>query len=192
MRLVLCMALVGLGLSSVGFAAVKSLKFEPKALGDYFENGKVIGGEAGRAFSIRSLTKKSENQNGLSEDIQIEIGDGLGQKLNGNVGFFQVAVENDPARVIIDLTQMHYSKIDERQVAAIFRDSGLIKSTDMTIDPEDFSTNLTLFLNKPVRVKVTSPEKQGQIRIKLEEQALKKEKKSKKNKVIKTESNTKK
>lgn len=177
--------IIFLALPIFAVAAVKSPKFEINNLGKFFEQGLAIGGEAGRAFSITGISKKAENNKVLSESILINIGDGFGNKLIGNVGFFQVAVDNNPARIVIDLTQMHLTKVDEQKLAAIFRDSGFIKSTDMTMDPEDFSTNLTLLLKKPVRVKVTSPEKQGQIQIKIEEQTPKKSNKVKKSKTKK-------
>ncbi|MDZ4662135.1 MAG: hypothetical protein SGJ18_11015 [Pseudomonadota bacterium] len=182
MRLILAVLGLVIWLPFASSAAVKALKFEPNKLDRFFDQGIAVGVEAGRAFSITGINKKSENQNGLSESISINVGDGLGRKLTGSVGFFQVAVEKDPARLVIDLTQMQRTKVDERQLAAVFRDSGFIKSTEMTMDPEDFSTNLTFFLKKPVRVKVSSPEKQGQILIKIEEESAKRIKKIKKNK----------
>ncbi len=153
--------LIGIGMAAQ--AAIKPMHFKVNKLNAFYDSGVFIGGESGKAFSILNVERKNEK---TGERIVINYGDEGGRKLMGKTGFFHVSLEQNPPRLVVDLSQVQRTGVDEKKLAAIFRNSANVKSTEMTMDPEDFSTNLTLYLKQPVRARVNTfkdPKQQGRI-----------------------------
>ena len=69
-----------------------------------------------------------------------------GKPLTGEPGYFQVALDRDGRRLVIDLSQVTRTGVDPGQLKSALMKSKFVASTDMTMDPHDQSTNLTLTL----------------------------------------------
>jgi hypothetical protein len=142
-------------LHALAFAAPDKASVQPRPLSDMIENGFVAGGESGSGFSILKIEKRRSRPAGKAERIIITYGDQRGRPLKKPPGYFHVSVDENPPRVVIDLAQVQKTAVDDQDLARLLADSILVKSTDMTMDPEDMSTNLTLLLKKQAHVKVS-------------------------------------
>lgn len=172
MRPIFFLVFLGLGMSSLSEAAIKkssSLKFNK--LDAFAGTGIFQGGESGRAYSLIDI-KRAPAKNGAAqrEHFSILYGDEVGRRILGKTGYFHISLEKNPDRLVIDLSQVQKTAVDEKQLAAIFRNSELISGTQMTMDPEDLSTNITLYLRNQVRARVkanTDGKKPGQVSVDL-------------------------
>lgn len=117
--------------------------------------GVAIGGQARDEFSLLSVQREPmAGANG--ERIVLSYGDRFGRPQKGETGFFHIALDRDNKRVVIDLSQMRKTAVDPEKLAKILGASKLIASSEMTMDPYDGSTNITLTLKVPVRIQVGS------------------------------------
>lgn len=121
--------------------------------GDYIAEGVYIGGRTGRGYSLINVRRHFSKDKSV-ERIVLDIGDLKGEPVRNEVNFFHVSVDRDLARVVIDLSQVARSGVDQNKLAQIFKKSPLVKSAEITFDPEDVSTNLNLQLKKPALVEV--------------------------------------
>ena len=114
-------------------------------------SGVLTGGFAAEEFS---LLKVEAQQQGARERIVISYGDRFGKPHRGEPGYFHVALDRNSSRVVIDLAQVTRTAIDlnslRRQLAA----SKFVASSEMTMDPQDSSTNITLVLKQPAEIDV--------------------------------------
>lgn len=137
--------------NSWGMVTPKSIKdYRTK---DYLTEGAFIGGESGKGFTLLNV-KRQATRSGKLERIIFEIGDHEGRELSGKEppGFFHVQIQKNPARVIVDFSQMQKSSVDNLRLQEIFRQSNLIKDSTIVMDPTDGSTNISFALNQPVKV----------------------------------------
>lgn len=115
--------------------------------------GSANGGMSQDELSLLSVETKSS---GLTEKISISYGDFFGKPLKGTPGFFQVALDRDGRRIAIDLSQITRTGIDPSQLKKVLSKSKYVLSSDMTMDPNEQSTNLTFLLNSSVELRVST------------------------------------
>ncbi len=131
----------------------------------FVSKGRVTGGEAGSGFSVLDLRRTDEPKKKL-ERVVIDLGDFKGHPIFGKSGYYHAEVQEKPPRVILDLSQTSYTKVDEKQLRERFKSSLFVSSTDMTLNPEDHSLNITLNFKQKTGVKVfsvTSPKKTARL-----------------------------
>ncbi len=119
--------------------------------------GTVVGGKARDEFSLIAVRLEPAGQAG-GERVSLMYGDRFGKPLNGEPGFFHVTVDRNSRRVVIDLAQMQMTAVGPERLAKTLATSKLVASSEMTMDPIDGSTNITLQTKVPVTVKVGSIE----------------------------------
>ena len=136
---------------SVASAAPQEVNFKPRPLGKYIASGVVVGGVAGDSFSILRIDKLVSKDG--SERLAIVYGNGFGQPVKTDPGYFHINVAVRGARISIDLAQVQKTAVDARELARLFKDSKLVAATEMTMDPIDLSTNILLNLKRPAEVK---------------------------------------
>ncbi len=136
-----------------------------KKIGAYLQDGVIVGGRVGKGYTLlslrRSFTKQTE-----TERVVLDIGDINGKPILGEVGYYHVSIERSPARVVIDLAQVSRSGVDQDKLLKIFKSSPLVKSAEITYDPEDSATNLVLNFKYKTQVEVfeiNSPNAPGRI-----------------------------
>jgi hypothetical protein len=151
-------ALVGLILfllqaSALAFPAPVQVK--PGKIASPMSGGVVIGGQARDEFSL--IGASSENSfSGKGERLILLYGDRFGAPLKGDPGYFHVALDRDSKRVVIDLAQIRKTAVEPLKLAKLLSVSKLIATSEMTMDPYDGSTNITLNLRTPVRLSASS------------------------------------
>jgi hypothetical protein len=127
--------------------------------------GAVIGGQADQQFSLTAVESK---QIGAAERITVTFGDITGKPLSGQPGFFHAVIDRESKRVVIDLAQVSKTRVDVAALKKTFAHSRLVASTDITMDPNDGSTNITLGLKAPAALlAATDPRNNGQVILEL-------------------------
>lgn len=132
---------------------------KPAPLGRYVAAGAIAGGSAGKGFSIlrASQTKAPDG----AERFVIVYGDARGRTVKTSPGYFHIQVDKKSPRVSIDLAQVQMTTLDPEQLQKLFRGSKLVAETEMTMDPIDLSTNITLRLRAPVEARANIESRNG-------------------------------
>jgi hypothetical protein len=119
------------------------------------ESGVLVGGQSGVEFSLIGI--RSETAPEISGERMIfDYGNRQGAPQNGEPGFFHVAIDQNAKRAVIDLAQIRSTTIDPQKLKQILGASKLVTESDMTMDPIDGTTNITLNFSRPVRLRVGS------------------------------------
>lgn len=111
------------------------------------------GGAALDEFSLLSVSLAPAAS---SERVVLNYGDRFGKVWKGEPGFFQIALDKGGSRVVIDLSQVTRTGIDPMQLRKALASSKLVASSDMTMDPQDQTTNLTLTMKRPVSLSLST------------------------------------
>ncbi len=111
------------------------------------------GGQAQDEFSLLGVESKSTSS---GERLSLDYGDRFGKPLKGEPGFFQVALDHDGRRITIDLSQVTRTGVDPAQLRKVLAKSKFVAASEMTMDPHDLSTNLTLTLRAPVELRLST------------------------------------
>ena len=119
----------------------------------FVDSGLFVGGRSGVSFSLLDI-QRNTLLDSEKERISIEIGDGNGKSLSGKPCYYQVSLEKNPSRLVVDLSQLSRAKFKESQLKSLFKNSAHIKNVELTTDPEDQSTSIVFNLKKAVAVAV--------------------------------------
>jgi hypothetical protein len=133
-------------------AALAPLQVKPGKVNSPIRAGALAGGQAGDEFSILAIERSAGE--GDREKLVISYGDRFGKPIQGETGFFHVALDRGSRRVVIDLAQVSRTAVDQADLTRILASSRFISSSDMTMDPQDGSTNITLNLRSPAQLTV--------------------------------------
>lgn len=133
---------------------VAPLRVKPGQVSPAIGAGAIAGGRAADEFSLLSVVRTPLKGGG--EKLVITYGDRFGKPVKGEPGFFHVALDRDSRRVVIDLAQVSRTAVDPVDLGKILSSSKFVSGSDMTMDPHDGSTNITLSLKSPVTIKVAA------------------------------------
>ena len=111
-----------------------------------------IGGTAGPGFSLLKIQHMVPSKKGI-ERVVFHIGTKEGYFLKGTPGYFNAL--NKDKRIILDFSQMPFSKLSEKSVQEIFKNSNRIKKTQLIKDPMDQSLSVVLHLHQQAKIKLT-------------------------------------
>lgn len=144
-------------------AAIPSGAAKPKPAKIMSGAGAVAGGLAGTGFSITNLTLA---KTAGKERIVIDIGDMAGSPVRGYPGYYHVEMQENPRRLIIDFAQTPNAMIDEKAINGKLKDSSLVASSTLLLDPTDQTMSLILDLKKKAKAQVFQvPGKKGTGRV---------------------------
>jgi hypothetical protein len=144
---------------SLAQAAPQKLNLKPQPLGKYVHSGVVVGGIAGDGFSILRVQKLTAPDG--AERLVILYGNGFGQPVKTDPGYFHINVDDKHGRVSIDLAQVQKTAVDDKELAKLFSGSKLVAATEITMDPIDLSTNILLNLKQPTDVRAAIDDYKG-------------------------------
>lgn len=126
----------------------------------YVSDGVFIGGEANNGTSILALRREFSPKIGI-ERVVVDIGNKEAKPDAKDLGYFQVSMDPQNQRIVLDITQLRISKLSEQQIQEAFKKSPLVKSAELTLDPEDQSASLVLNLKQPAKLEVFQIRKSG-------------------------------
>lgn len=119
----------------------------------YLTSGVVIGGSAGPGFTLLNVRHETSKKLAM-ERIIFDLGNREGQPLLNKLGYFHVSVEKNPARVIIDLSQVARSRVSELDLARLFSKSPFVAKVEMSMEPEDSAAQIVLNTKGPIAAEV--------------------------------------
>lgn len=131
------------------------LVVKPGKVSGEFDKGTAIGGKARDELSLLAVRLEPM---GNSERISLMYGDRFGKPLAGEPGYFHVSVDRNSQRIVIDMAQVQMTAVGPARLASILASSKLVSASEMTMDPIDGTTNITLQTKVPVKVKVGAAE----------------------------------
>lgn len=140
-------------------AAIPKNEAKKQALA-FVDSGIFKGGRSGKGFSVLAF-KRVESKSKKAERYIIDIGNMKGEKLEGTLGYFHAVLEKKPRRLSMDLMQTAFSKVDQKKLKKIFKDSNLVKRAKMNRNPEDGNLSLAFYFKKNVKARVYSVETKG-------------------------------
>lgn len=134
---------IGFVLPSTLLAAPHSKVYQvhPGKVLSAIQSGVIIGGRSNDEFSLLNV-KLTKTKKG--ERIYFVYGDRFGKPLIGPTGFFHMNLDQSGHRLVLDLAQLNRTAVDPEQLKAIMKSSSLVLASDMTMDPQDGSTNVVL------------------------------------------------
>jgi hypothetical protein len=163
---------IAVSLSLEGQAAIDRVMAGDMKRHQYVHNGVIVGGESGKSFTLLDVRRLLSAKDKI-ERIFLDLGDERGQPLILKISYFQVGVEKDLSRVVIELSQMSASAVDAKKMSKVFLNSPYVKAATIQYDPIDASLSIQLNLKKKMMVEafqLISPDKAGRIVVDLKEQ----------------------
>jgi hypothetical protein len=115
--------------------------------------GVTIGGLAGTGFTLLDLRRTADNKKKI-ERLVIDVGDRTGAPMKGWPGYYHAELKKNPARLVLDFSQMPNTKVDQIGLNTRLKNSLAVKKSNMTVDPVDSTLNLTLDLKPNTRVRI--------------------------------------
>lgn len=144
-----CFVAAALGVSSA-FAAVPTQK--KAAPGKVLNRqGVLTGGLAGTGFSLVDL---KFNKLSDKERVILDIGDLNGGPVRGLPAYFHAELQENPRRLVLDLSQTPTSMIDDHQMMERFKGSKSVANASLVMDPTDKTLSLILDFKKDVKAQV--------------------------------------
>ncbi len=146
--------LLSVSIANLAHAANMPLSVTPNRISAPLTAGSITGGKAADSFTLTKITRENA-PNGI-EKWSLTYGDRMGRPLVAGPGFFHVSIDRNSRRIVIDLAQVHRTAVEPRQLEQLAKASKLVASSDMIMDPQDHSTNITLTMKTAVSVRVAS------------------------------------
>ncbi len=159
----LTLSVLFFNLSLAGAVPAKQI-VRPQKLGNYIAAGAIVGGNAGKIFSLLRV-QKMLLPDGV-ERLILTYGDQDGVPLKTQPGYFHLSLDQAGSRLVLDLSQVLKTAVDQQDLIKELRGSHLVAKTDMSMDPQDGTTNITLFMRTPVETRAQvelSEDKQNQL-----------------------------
>ena len=117
----------------------------------FLREGVFIGGRSGMGATLLDV-RRSYDSKARSERIVLDWGDQNAKPMVGSIGFFHVSVDAKNKRVVVDLSQVVQSSLQEAEILKRLKASPLIKSSRLLFDPYNVSTQLILEFKSPIAV----------------------------------------
>lgn len=138
--------------SSLSLAAIPTptAKAQQKMI---MTSGARAGGVAGTGFALLDVHSKI-NREGTIERLMFDVGDLEGRPQKGMPGYFNVELQNQSKRIVIDFAQMAAAQIDAQKMKEKLKKSPYVKDVKMMADPSDGTLSVILDLKKPAKLKV--------------------------------------
>lgn len=131
----------------------------------YLKDGVFIGGKANEGTSLLGVRRAFSDKSKL-ERVIIDMGDHQAKPAKRELGYFQVSMDSKNNRVVLDMAQLKFSKVNEQALKNLFRKSPYVSSASLTLDPEDKAATMVLQLKRPMRLEVfqlVDPKKPGRV-----------------------------
>ena len=150
---VLLSAFLIIGLLSMQnvFAATDIHRAAKKKIDQYIKKGAIIGGQTGKGFSLLGIRRHFAGGS-KTERIIFDLGDKKGDPLKGELSFYNISVEPQFKRIVVDLAQVYKTALTEKDLNAKFKTSPLVQKVFLTFDPVDQNTTIVFMLKNSAAV----------------------------------------
>ena len=135
------------------FAAVPVTKATTEKTGQYVAAGVIVGGQHQADLSLLSVRKSFDKKNS-TERIVLDIVASDGKTPVLRPGFFHLAIQQQPARIVIDLENTTRSIVSASDLAKVFSNSHFFQRPALITSSNDKTVTLELALKVPVKLDV--------------------------------------
>jgi hypothetical protein len=97
--------------------------------------------------------RRSYSDKAKTERFVIDLAEANFEKLSGPVGYYQIEVKQNPARVILNFPQALNARFENKELANKLRGSTFVKSSKIEFDRIGQALYITLELKKSVAVR---------------------------------------
>jgi hypothetical protein len=120
----------------------------------YLTDGVFIGGKSGKGASLLGV-RRTHSKKAKIERVILDLGGEDIRTARGRaMPFYQVSVDKNSRRVVLDLAQLKLSRVTEAQLRNLFAKSPYVQDAALTMDPEDKGATMVLTLRQPMRLEV--------------------------------------
>lgn len=133
------------------FAAIDRIIAPDMKRHQYIENGTIVGGESGGPFTLLNVRRLLSAKDKI-ERVFLDLGNDKGKPLKNKVNYFQVSIDRENSRIVMDLSQMLASGVDSAKIKKIFAASPYVRDAEINYDPLDTTITIQFFLKKKVRI----------------------------------------
>lgn len=115
------------------------------------KGGVLTGGLAGTGFSLVDVEFKQLQD---KERLILGIGDLNGSPVRGLPTYFHAELQENPRRLVVDLSQTPNSLIDEKKIMEKLKKSKAVSGSSLILDPTDQTLSLILDFKKDIKAQV--------------------------------------
>ncbi len=146
--------------SSQILAAIPKVSSTVLPLKTFLAEGSFRGGVSGDGFTLMSV-KRVYSTTGKSERFIFEMGDRSGKPYSGKIGYYHAQLFKNPSELSLDFSQLGRSRVGTPQFKALFKNSKLVENSNLVLDKQDHSTNVSMKFKYPVKMRVYSLSPKG-------------------------------
>lgn len=117
-------------------------------------SGVTTGGESGTSLSLMDVRRSSSTKTKL-ERIVMDFGGSDMKPSKGFVGYYHAELQDNPARLILELPQTYTSRLPEKEIMSRLKDSMYIRKSSIQFDQSVQSMTMIFELSHPIQLKVT-------------------------------------
>lgn len=131
--------------------------------------GVAMGGSSGQSLSLMDFRRSSSKKNN-QERFVLDFGGADLKEAKGLVGYYHVELQDNPARLILELPQTFASRLSEKDILKRLQDSRYVRQALVQFDRNLQSLTLVFQLKQPVQIRVArvaNPESTGKLVIDL-------------------------
>ncbi len=137
-------------------ALPRPIALQPGKISAPIASGVLTGGRADEEFTLLKITREAAR--GGIEKWTILYGDRQGKPIQQQPGYYHLTVDRNSRRLVLDLAQVYKTAVDRKQLEKMTKASTVVAASEMVMDPQDRSTNLTLNMKSAVEVRVSAEE----------------------------------
>lgn len=156
-----------MGMSSLAVAAIPKAQVAPTRI--LIGNSSTQGGKSGQALSLMDV-RHSASKNGKMERLVLDFGSSDLKEAKGLVGYYHAELQENPARLVLELPQTYASRLPEKEILKRLQKSAYVRTAQIGFDRNLQSMTMVFQFKKPVQARVarvSNPESSGKIVIDL-------------------------
>lgn len=116
--------------------------------------GMAQGGRSGIALSLMDV-RHSRSKTGRMERLVLDFGSADLREAKGLVGYYHAELQENPARLILELPQTYASRLPEKEILKRLRKSAAIRSAQIDMDRNLQSMTMIFEFNSPMQARVS-------------------------------------
>lgn len=163
MKISICVTITCLLLSVAVAAALPKAGALPRPILN--RSGVLMGGQAGENLALLDL-RRSDSKTKKMERIVLEFGSADLKERKGLVGYYHAELQDQPARLVLDLPQTYASRLPEKEILNRLKNSLFIREAMIQFDRSSQSMSFVFHLKQPVQLRVSrvdNPEYLGKL-----------------------------
>jgi hypothetical protein len=152
-----------LTLSTITNGAIPVRQAGSEKQNHYIESGVFVGGHDHGFLSLLNVRHNLKNE---MERLVFDVGQKTTTDAMERPGFFHIALQKQPNRIVLDLENVIYSKVTAEQILGLLKKSPYVTHVNLYQDSIHKNLTLEILLKKAVQMEVfelVTPGKPGRI-----------------------------